>query len=348
MHQISSPVMRIGRLPFVVVLASVSALMGSAALASAGASRPSAVVPLRPGSLALGRGGVLYVADDARHQILAMTSAGRFRVIAGTGIAGYSGDGGPATRAELNQPAGMTMRADGALVFADESNNRVRVVLSDGTIRTLAGDGRFGWVQSGTQARRAHLGGPSAVTVGPDGLLYIALSGVNEIVRLNHDGSLTRIAGSSRYGGIHGVGGPALDASTSGPNGLAFDRQSDLYIAGFNTKALLMIDQKAIMRVPGSSFYPRGDGGIVAAPSGRVVAIDTQRVVTLRPGGERTVVDFARRRVDATGSFLPDGIAVAGDGSIYVDTYRGNGWASRSLIAVIRPDRSIRVLWRGS
>jgi sugar lactone lactonase YvrE len=343
--------MRVTRPPLVVRLSALVLLIAATAVASVPASSaPASVAPVRPSALALGHGGVLYVADDARHQILAMTPSGRFHVVAGTGTAGYSGDGGPAVRARLTHPAGMAVLGDGGLVFADDSDNRVRVVLPDGRIKTLAGDGRFGWVQSGTRARQAHLGSPAAVAVGPDGLLYIALSGANEIVRLDHDGSLARIAGSSRYGGIDGIGGPALAASPSGPNGLAFDGQGDMYIAGFNAKALLMIDRKGLMRLPGGNrrgFYPRGDGGVASGPSGRVFAIDTQRVVTLNPEGEHPVADFARLRGDSMRTFLPDGIAVGRDGSIYVDTFRGNGWASRSLIAVIRPDRSIRVLWRG-
>lgn len=328
-------------------LAVLAALIASTA--ASGASRPAAVEPVRPGSLAVGPGGVLYIADDARHQILAMTRASGFRVVAGTGRAGSTGDSGPATRAELRDPAGMAVLADGTLLFADQSANRVRAVAPDGTIRTLAGDGHYGWVQSGTPALRALLGNPAAVAVGPGGSLFIAVEGTNEIVRLNRDGTLSRVAGNARFAGIVGVGRPALDASPSGPNGLAFGRGGDLYVAGFNTKTLLLIDRAGIMRLPATpgGFYPRGDGGIVSTSRGRVLAIDTQKVVALTPHGERTIFDFATQRLRAMRAFLPNGIAVAGDGSIYVDTYAGNGWTTRSVIAVIRPDRSVHVLWRG-
>jgi sugar lactone lactonase YvrE len=330
----------------------VAAIASSAAAALAlGIVTVAAAVPapspVRPGALAVGRDGVLYVADQARHQILAMTAPGRFRVVAGTGKAGFSGDGGPAVNADLNAPAGMTVLRDGTLVFADSRSNRVRAISANGTIRTVAGDGRFGWVASGAAARAAPLGSPAAVTLGPAGRLYVALAGANEIVRLEGNGTLTRIAGNRRHAGIYGVGREAVAASPSGPNGLAFDRAGDLYIAGFNTKALLMIDRAGVMRHPDddNGFYPRGDGGVTTAPDGRVIAINTRAVVSLTPVGEHAVFRFGNNSLRDSGSFVPNGIAIARDGSIYLDTYAGNGWTSRSAIVVISPGGRPRVLW---
>jgi sugar lactone lactonase YvrE len=308
--------------------------------------RQARVFPLRPGALAVGHNGLLYVADGARDQILAMTAPGRFWVVAGTGRAGFSGDGGPAARAMLRDPAGMVVLGDGTLVFADQGNNRVRALSPQGTIRTVAGDGRFGFVTTGTPARDAPLGSPAALAVGQQGRLYIALAGANEIVRLNPDQTLTRVAGNSRFAGLYGVGRPAANASPSGPNGLAFGG-GNLYIAGFNTKALLMIDAAGIMRHPGNDngFYPRGNGGIVTAQDGRVLAINTQHVVRLTPVGERTILDFAHLTVTGVHGFLPNGIALATSGTLYLDTSNGNGWANRNAIIAVRADGNVHTLW---
>lgn len=153
---------------------------------TAGSSPAVVVWPEHPGALAVGPGGALYVADAGRQEILMRLPDGRFRVIAGTGRAGFSGDGGPALDAELRDPGGMAVSPNGTLYFADQGNNRVRAISPDGRITTVAGDGRFGWVTSGTRVLAAHIGSPNDVTLGPGGLLYIAASG--EVLRLDTGG----------------------------------------------------------------------------------------------------------------------------------------------------------------
>ena len=303
------------------------------------------VRPEHPGALAVGPGGVLYVADAGRQEILMRMPDGSFRAIAGTGHAGFSGDRGPATDAELRDPAGMAVSPNGTLYFADQGNNRVRAVSPDGRITTVAGDGRFGWVKSGTRALAAHLGSPNDVALGPGGLLYIAAS--DEILRLNTGGTLTRIAGNQRYEGVFGVGGRAVNASPDGPNGLAFNRAGDLFIAGFNTKALLMVDRSGTMREPigQTGFYPRGTGGIVATSTGKVFAMQTQTIVTLTPTKMTTIYNFNGRRIAGIRNFLPNGLAVGASGTIYTDTDEGNGWASGTAIVAINPNHTLSVLW---
>ncbi len=270
---------------------------------------------------------------------------GSFRVIAGTGRSGFSGDGGPATDAELRDPSGMVVSPNGTLYVADQGNNRVRAVSPDGRITTVAGDGHFGWVTSGTRALAAHIGSPNDVTLGPGGLLYIAASG--EILRLNTGGTLTRIAGNHRYEGVFGVGGPAVSASPDGPNGLAFNRAGDLFIAGVNTKALLMIGRSGTMRAPigQTGFYPRGSGGIVPTNTGKVVAMQTQTIVALTPTRMTTIYNFNGRRIAGIRGFLPNGLAVSASGTIYTDTDGGNGWATGTAIVAINPNHTLSVVW---
>lgn len=303
---------------------------------------------VRPGALAVGPHGQLFVADDALEQILQALPGGRFRVIAGNGKRGYSGDGGPAVAAALNLPGGMTVTPNGTIYFADTGNNRVRAVWPSGTITTVAGTGLFGaWTAGGSAAPRTSLGGPADVAVSPGGCLYIADQGNSEILRLGPSGRLTRVAGIRGVAGVTGAGRPAAKASADGPDGLAFDQAGNLYIAGSNTKELLMITAGGRMRLPAgqTGFDPRGPGGLAAGPAG-VVAMNGQRVQRITRRGLRTLLDFSRGHPAGLSGFLPNGIAVGPGGVIYLDTDAGNGYAARTALIEVRPGGQVRVIWQ--
>ena len=317
---------------------------------SSGLVRNGAAIRLAwPGALALDSHGSLYISDERRNQILTRRPDGSFRIVAGTGKAGFSGDGGSAVHAQLDTPRGMAIGHDGTLYFADEGNNRIRAVAPGGIISTVVGNGKYGWVRSGTPAHAATILSPGAVAVGPDGRLYIADSGGNEVLRLEANGTVTEIAGNLRYAGAYGVGGPAVRASPDGPSGLAFDRAGNLYLAGFNTKTLLMITPAGMMALPAgmAGFYPRGEGALVAAPNGHVYAADGQAIVRLTPHGIRPVVDFSRKSFDGIRGFLPQGVAVTTDRTIYTDTAVGNGYTNKTALVVVRPGGKLQVLWKG-
>ncbi|MGO8872216.1 MAG: hypothetical protein ACLQPH_12605 [Acidimicrobiales bacterium] len=310
--------------------------------------------PERPGPLAVAPNGMLYIADDARNQILARLPTGRFRVVAGDGTAGFSGDGGPAVHAALDQPEGMAFAPSGALYFADSGNRRVRVISPSGIITTVAGNGALGsWTASGTPALSTALN-PSAVAIGPDGDLYVAAN--SEVLRLGSDGLFTRELGSQGYDGFNLANlanRPATDAAGSSPDGLAFDSSGNLYIAGFNTGAFLVVSpQGTVSPVVGSQgpfITPQGDGGVVVASDGSVLAISTFSVVRVTRRGVTTVPPFPQTTVtelDGIYGFSPDGIAVDRNGTIYLDTDYGNGFADESALLAIQPNGRSSVLWR--
>jgi sugar lactone lactonase YvrE len=223
---------------------------------------PTTVQPERPESLAVGPDGNIYMADGIRNQILERLPGGSFVPVAGNGTAGFSGDGGSATKAELNDPAGITFGPNHTLYIADLGNGRIRVVSPTGTITTIAGDGgQTDWVADGTPAVAASID-PSALAFGPDALMYVATG--SQVLRLGVDGAFTRVLGEddNEYSGLYGIGGPAVDASADGPDGLAFDAAGNLYVAGFNTKSILMVDPAGTVSVIGTA-YPRGNGGLV-------------------------------------------------------------------------------------
>jgi hypothetical protein len=318
------------------------------ATATAGAAPSAGVVTSlkRPGSLATGPGGQLYIADDARNQILITLPGGGFRVVAGNGRAGFSGDGGPAVDAELNDPAGMAVTRSGTLYVADTGNNRIRAISPDGIISTVAGNGRPGnWIASGTPALRASLADPADVVIGPNGDQYIA--GLSEILKLTPAGRLIVAAGIPTGAGIPTAGLQATRTSADGPDGLAFDRAGDLFVAGFDTKTLFMISPGGRVSLPigPDGFYPRGDGGLVTAPDGSVLAMNTQQLDRLSTHGRQVLYDLPAHPRLAIAGFLPNGIAVAPDGGIYLDTSPWNGWADKTALIEIRPDGTARVIW---
>jgi sugar lactone lactonase YvrE len=315
----------------------------------------SFVLPNEPRSLVVGPNGALYVADGNR--ILLRLPNGRFAVVAGTGEAGFSGDGGPAIDAELNDPGGMAFGPNGSLYVADSANGRVREIAPDGIIETVAGGGRVprseaepgGLIPTGTEAVGARVVWPADVAFGSDHLLYIADSG-EEIVRLQLNGTLTAIAGgpNARCTGICGIGGPAVDAGTDAPDSIAFDRAGDLYIAGFANKSLLMVTPRGTMKViSGSGFYPRSDGGLVTEPNGSVIGITGQNVVSISLTGMRVVYSFANHGFPFShNAFMPNGIAVAPTGKIFLDTATGDGWTNLSVIAALGTNDKPDLVWK--
>jgi streptogramin lyase len=310
-------------------------------------------VPLRPTALAVGPNGDLYIADQFRNQVLERRPDSSFLVVAGTGTVGFSGDGGPATAAELDQPGPMAAAPDGTLYLVDQGNSRVRAISPTGTISTVAGGGgpsrTRGFISSGTVAIGADIN-PTAVTLSPGRLLYIATS--EQVLRLEPNGTLTVVAGAeSPYGGIFGIGGPATQGSADGVNGLAFDGTGDLWMFGFDTKAVLMVTPSGTLTEPAADqvIYPRDSGGLVTAPDGSVLAMNELSLVRLAPSGAQTIVSFYPGTFHGIRGFSPDGIAVAPDGTIYVDTFYGNGFADRSAIASVSPDGGVsQVLWEST
>lgn len=349
----------------VVVVASVAG--AAAALAGGGRAQPhhhattpsptvtpapapvSSSEPEAPGSLALAPDGGLYIADATRNEIFERLPDGTFRVVAGNGTAGFSGDGGPATAAEIDAPGAMAVAPDGTLYFT--ANTRVRAVLPTGTITTVAGDGRRGtWVSDGTPALDAHLFGATSITLSPSGELYIATG--NQVLALQPNGTLTTVLGHrGPHQGIYGIGGPAVDASADGAAGLAFNAAGDLFVFGSATKSVLMVTPRGIVSLVPGTIYPRGVGGLVPTPDGAVLAMSTTSIVRLTPQGEQTVMAFP------TGPTPPDtylgvrnvapvGIAVSPNRTIYFDTNPNDGYSNAAVIAAISPDGNGVRLWR--
>ena len=193
-----------------------------------------------PRSLALDPSGGYYVLDELCglvHRVapgpdhLTGTSDDTITTIAGTGATGFSGDGGPATSAKLNNPRGIAATSSSVLI-ADSLNRRIRrVSVPGGTITTVAGPGSSGNSGEFGPATSAYLSIPRDVEAVPDGGFLIADSGVHEIRRVLPDGDIVTIAGTGSAG-TSGDGGPATSARLTEPFGANLSPDGDLYISG--------------------------------------------------------------------------------------------------------------------
>jgi sugar lactone lactonase YvrE len=215
-----------------------------------------------PHELRFDRAGDLYVAERDNHVIRKVTvKTGIISTVAGTGTAGFSGDGGPAKDAQLRQPHSIAFDRDGALLICDIGNHRIRRLrLDTGVIDTYSGTGERAAAPDGAPVGGAPLNGPRTMAVAPSGDIYLALREGNAIYRIDaKTQTLHRIAGTG-MDGYSGDGGPAVNAKLNGPKGLAFSTDGQLYIADTESHVIRTLNLKTgvISTVLGTG--ERGDG----------------------------------------------------------------------------------------
>ena len=156
----------------------------------------------QPEGIAVDRTGNVYFSDAATNRVRKIALDGSIQTVAGTGVAGFAGDGGPAAAALLNQPYGLAFDQAGNLYIADLGNARIRQVSADGGIQTVAGGGALpaGSTGQGGPATMAQLVQPRNVALDAAGSLYISDFGANQIYRVTVGGTLTLVAGAGTAG----------------------------------------------------------------------------------------------------------------------------------------------------
>jgi uncharacterized protein (TIGR03437 family) len=233
---------------------------------------------------------------------------------AGNRTAGYTGDSGAATSAELSSPDGIAFDSSGNLYIADSANQRIRKV-SGGTITTVAGSGTAGY--SGDKATGvtgtatdAELRGPSGVAVDSSGNIYIADTG-NHVIREVSGGIITTIAGTNT-GGYAGDGGPAVDAELTFPGGVAVDSSGNIYIAdsGNNVIREITVDNGNINTIVGAgatSTLLNNPNMVLVDKNFNVYIADTDglRVLEFSPANGTVIVLAGNGNDGFTGDFGP-------------------------------------------
>ncbi|MFM8494565.1 MAG: hypothetical protein ACKOEM_03440 [Planctomycetia bacterium] len=242
--------------------------------------------------VAVGRDGIVYVADTFNHRIRSYDpQSGIVTVLAGTGRAGFAGDGGPAIDAEFNQAyCSSLVPGSTALLVADIKNRRLRRVdRGNGTVSTVACDGRNGKPVDGTAALDTPLAGPRAACMAADGTIYLALREGNAVVEIKGGTVRTAVnaAGKAGYGGD---GGPGRDALLAGPKYVSLDHAGRVLIADTENHCIRRYDPESetistVAGVPtkagatigedlGSTHLARPHGCSLA-PDGRLVIADS-------------------------------------------------------------------------
>jgi sugar lactone lactonase YvrE len=186
-----------------------------------------------PHELRFDRQGDLYIAERDSHVVRKIEMhSGVISTVAGTGTAGFSGDGGPATAAELRQPHSIAFDRDDTLLICDIGNHRIRRLnLATGVITTYAGTGEARATPDGAPVKGTPLRGPRTIAVAPNGDLYIALREGNAIYRIDAPTqTIHHVAGTGEQG-YSGDGGAAHNATLGGPKGLALSPDGSLYVA---------------------------------------------------------------------------------------------------------------------
>ncbi len=254
-----------------------------------------------PRALAFDAQGALYVADLHGHRIRRIDSSGTITTIAGTGTAGFSGDNGPATGAQLDNPNGVAIDSAGSIFIADANNYRVRKI-SAGTITTVAGTGDFASLGDGGLATSTRLSNAYGLTVSATGDLFVTDSAGYRVWKRSADGSLTVVAGNGTAGSA-GDGGLATDAQVYFPRGTALDAAGNLYIADrFNHRVRRVAAGTGII----TTVAGTGDPGF-AGDDGPAVDAQLQypEEVELDAAGNLYIADSFNkriRRVDVNGT----------------------------------------------
>lgn len=175
--------------------------------------------------------GNIYISDAGNHRVRCIAPSGLIRTIAGNGIAGFSGDNGPASAAQLNSPYGLSFDFAGNLYIADLGNARIRRISPSGIITTVAGGGALpaGGKNEGSMATLLALTAPRNIAIDGTGILYISDFGAHRVYKMTTDGTLTTLAGTGVAG--YSGDGVASFSQLNYPTALAVDRQGAVYIA---------------------------------------------------------------------------------------------------------------------
>jgi streptogramin lyase len=331
--------------------AKITTLAGTGAKGLTGDNGPATSAELAgPTGLCRGPDGAIYVCDTDNHVIRKITADGTISRVAGTGKSGYSGDGGPAVQAELNDPYEVRFDKAGNIYFCERLNHAIRRI--DGktqTISTIAGTGKPGFSGDGGPASKATFKEPHSIQFGPDGSLYICDIGNNRIRRIDGaTGIVTTFAGTGQKKPTP-EGASIASAPLNGPRAIDFDPQGNLWVALREGNAVYKLDLKAgtVHRAAGTGKKGNtgnggpalqatlsGPKGLAVGPDGSVYLADTEshciRRIDPKTGtialvaGTRMKGDGPDGNPAACKLSRPHGIFVDADGTIYIGDTESN------------------------
>ena len=215
-----------------------------------------------PHEIRFDRAGDFYVADMQNHAIRKVNmKTGIITTIAGTGEAGYDGDGGPAVKAQLNQPHSIQFDPDGSLYISDIGNNAIRKVdMTTGVITTFAGTGKAGETPDGSPIEGTPLNGPRSLDFDKEGNLWLVTREGNQVLRFDAKNAIIQVIAGNGQKGFTGNGGPAREASLSGPKGLAMDAEGNVWLADTESHSIRVLMAKTGTLELAAGTGEKGDG----------------------------------------------------------------------------------------
>jgi streptogramin lyase len=304
-----------------------------------------------PYGLTLGPGGALYICEEDSHRIRRLDiKTGIISTVAGTGEQGYSGDGGPALEAKLNEPYEIRFDSGGNMFFVEMRNHLVRRVdAKTGVISTVAGIGEPGFAGDGGPAKQAQFRQPHSIALDGKGFLYVADIGNHRVRRVNLTaGTIDTFAGTGEKTATPD-GSPVRGTPLNGPRAIAFDRRGDMFLALREGNTVYRIDMAGLTlhhiagtgeqgysgdSGPAKTAKLSGPKGIEVGPDGGVYIADTEshtiRRIDLRSGvittvaGDGSVHDGPDGDPLKCGLARPHGIFVDRAGRIYIGDSENN------------------------
>jgi hypothetical protein len=246
----------------------INTIVGTEALSGfSGDGGPAAQALLNdPAGLAVDAAGDLFITDYGNNRIREVVG-GKITTVAGSNNAGFGGDGGSATSAELLAPAAVAMSSTGELYIADAGNNRIREVVG-GIINTIAGNGTAASTGSGGLAAVAELDDPCGVAVDAAGDVYVSECGSALVRKVNGNGYIYVVAGSTR-GSASGDGGSATSATLEEPTDVAVDATGDLIITDPPTARVRFVN----VAIPPALSFAQTDTGLISTDSPKQVLV---------------------------------------------------------------------------
>ncbi len=240
-----------------------------------------------------GPNGTIYFTEVSGNRVRRLEADGTVTLLAGDGVAGFSGDGGPALQARLSGPRGIAVADDGTVYVADYTNQRIRRIAPDGTISTFAGTGTAGFSGDGGPAVAAELNNPNDVALGPDGSLFVADLSNNRVRRIAPDGTISTFAGTGlttwNAGGLS-----AVATNLPSPRSIGFDRSGQLYVAAGNR--IVRID------TGGVAHEFAGTGGSAVTPDETALTTDLGNLEQIAVADDLVLVsDSQRQRIRLIG-----------------------------------------------
>jgi hypothetical protein len=319
----------------VVGVLNIVSAAGSASYSHAAQAHVTSAIRLeQPAGLAIALNGDLIIADQQLNEVLVRLPSGKLHVIAGTGKAGFSGDGGRTLDAQLRGPTAVALGSNGTIYVDDQGNNRVRALLPDGRIMTVAGNGgtNVANIKVGSLATNVAMS-PSALTIGRNGQLYVATS--NEVVELSRSGVIMKLINLNK------TPGAKLRYRVCDPEAIGFDPTGNLFL-GCDSRELIERTTKGHYKIVESFYRPHDFPGMAFTKGGALLIANGEVLFGVIDNHATALIGL--KTFPNSVICVPSGIAVSTNGTIYTDCQSGDGFDTGAGLAKITPGGGIVLL----